>query len=53
MLSFQKLINLFWHLPQAVLANLIYGFPSRKLIVIGITGTSGKPASATSCIIFN
>ncbi|MEK7513484.1 MAG: UDP-N-acetylmuramoyl-L-alanyl-D-glutamate--2,6-diaminopimelate ligase [Patescibacteria group bacterium] len=42
MLSFQKLINLFWHLPQAVLANLIYGFPSRKLIVIGITGTSGK-----------
>ncbi|MBU1500293.1 UDP-N-acetylmuramoyl-L-alanyl-D-glutamate--2,6-diaminopimelate ligase, partial [Patescibacteria group bacterium] len=38
----QKLINLFWHLPQAVLANLIYGFPGRKLTVIGITGTSGK-----------
>lgn len=38
----QKLINYFWHLPVAVLANLVYGFPSRKLIVIGITGTSGK-----------
>lgn len=38
----QKLINLFWHLPQAVLANLIYGFPGKKLTVIGVTGTSGK-----------
>lgn len=38
----QKIINLFWHLPQAVLANLIYGFPGRKLTVIGVTGTSGK-----------
>lgn len=38
----QRLINLFWHLPQAILANLIYGFPGRKLVVIGITGTSGK-----------
>ncbi len=38
----QSLINLFWHLPQAVLANLIYGFPGRKLTVIGVTGTSGK-----------
>lgn len=35
-------VNLFWHLPQAVLANLIYGFPGRKLTVIGVTGTSGK-----------
>lgn len=38
----QKLINLFWHLPQAILSNLIYGFPGRKLTVIGVTGTSGK-----------
>jgi len=38
----QRLINLFWHLPQAILANLIYGFPGRKLTVIGVTGTSGK-----------
>lgn len=38
----QTLINNFWHLPKAVLANIWYGFPSRKLIVIGITGTDGK-----------
>lgn len=37
----QKLIN-FYHLCQAVLANFIYGFPSRKLKVIGVTGTDGK-----------
>ena len=42
----QKLINFFWHLPQAVLANIIYGFPGRKLIVIGVTGTSGKTTTA-------
>lgn len=38
----QKLINLFWHLPQAVLANILNFFPSRDLIVVGITGTDGK-----------
>ncbi|MFH0943070.1 MAG: UDP-N-acetylmuramoyl-L-alanyl-D-glutamate--2,6-diaminopimelate ligase [Candidatus Beckwithbacteria bacterium] len=38
----QTWVNLFWHLPQAILANLIYNFPGRKLTVIGITGTSGK-----------
>jgi len=30
------------HLFQAVLANVWYGFPSRKLKVIGVTGTNGK-----------
>lgn len=38
----QNTINLFFHLPKAVLANLIYGFPTRRLKVIGITGTDGK-----------
>lgn len=37
----QKLINIY-HLGQAILANLIYNFPSRKLRVIGVTGTDGK-----------
>lgn len=37
----QKLKNIY-HLFQAILANLLYGFPSRKLKVIGITGTDGK-----------
>ena len=40
------LVNTFWHLPKAILANLFYGFPSRKLTIIGITGTSGKTTTA-------
>ncbi|MEK7110133.1 MAG: Mur ligase family protein [Patescibacteria group bacterium] len=38
---FQKLKNVY-HLIQAIIANLCYGFPSRKLKVIGVTGTDGK-----------
>lgn len=38
----QKLINYGKHLPTAVAANLKYGFPSRKMTVIGVTGTDGK-----------
>lgn len=37
----QSLKNVY-HLLTAVLANLLYGFPSRKLKVIGVTGTDGK-----------
>lgn len=37
----QRFIN-YYHLVQAVLANLIYGFPARQLHVIGVTGTDGK-----------
>jgi UDP-N-acetylmuramoyl-L-alanyl-D-glutamate--2,6-diaminopimelate ligase len=37
----QKLKN-YYHFIQAVLANLIYGFPSGKIKIIGITGTNGK-----------
>jgi UDP-N-acetylmuramoyl-L-alanyl-D-glutamate--2,6-diaminopimelate ligase len=38
---FQKLKNIY-HLFQAIVANIWYGFPSRKLKVIGVTGTDGK-----------
>ncbi|MFZ2299777.1 MAG: UDP-N-acetylmuramoyl-L-alanyl-D-glutamate--2,6-diaminopimelate ligase [Candidatus Moraniibacteriota bacterium] len=31
-----------YHLAQAIIANVRYGFPSRKLQVIGVTGTNGK-----------
>ncbi len=31
-----------YHKKMALLANLIYGKPSEKLIVIGVTGTNGK-----------
>ena len=37
----QRIIN-YHHLFQAVLANFMYGFPSRRLHVIGVTGTDGK-----------
>lgn len=37
----QKLKNIY-HLVQAIGANLWYGFPSRQIKVIGVTGTDGK-----------
>lgn len=38
----QGVINNFYHLPKAVLANMVYGSPARGLKVIGVTGTDGK-----------
>lgn len=35
-----------YHLQQALIANLINGFPSRGLKVIGVTGTDGKTTTA-------
>jgi UDP-N-acetylmuramoyl-L-alanyl-D-glutamate--2,6-diaminopimelate ligase len=32
----------FYHFILAFLGTLIYGFPSKKLILIGVTGTNGK-----------
>lgn len=37
---------LFYHKLRAIAANLIYGFPSRGLTIIGVTGTNGK---TTTC----
>jgi UDP-N-acetylmuramoyl-L-alanyl-D-glutamate--2,6-diaminopimelate ligase len=31
-----------YHLVQAMLANFLYGFPSKSIKVIGVTGTDGK-----------
>jgi len=39
---YQKLKNIFWHLPKNYLLALKYGFPAKKLTLIGITGTDGK-----------
>jgi len=41
-LKAQKLINYFKHLPLSLLSLLVYRLPSRKLKVIGVTGTDGK-----------
>lgn len=38
----QAKVNTLYHLPAAILANVFYGFPTRGLKVIGITGTDGK-----------
>src|SRR3989344_1669642 len=37
-----KTIKNLFHLFQASIANLYYNYPSRKLKVIGVTGTDGK-----------
>lgn len=37
----QRTLN-YYHLAIAIIANFVYGFPSRKLYVIGVTGTDGK-----------
>ena len=39
---FPQSVKNIYHLFQAILANLIYGFPSQKIKVIGVTGTNGK-----------
>jgi len=36
-----------YHLFQAILANIWYGFPARDLKVIGVTGTDGKTTTAS------
>ncbi len=46
-------VNLFYriepigHLIEAIIENIIFGFPGRKLKVIGITGTAGKTTTST------
>ena len=49
--SFIRYIKNEAHLVGAVAANIRYGFPSRKLRVIGVTGTDGK--TTTSHLIYH
>jgi len=42
-----SLVNLVFHFPNALVANIYYGFPSRKLKVIGVTGSDGKTTTST------
>lgn len=49
MIALDNPLRLFYHLIRAVLANIIYAFPSRGMIIIGVTGTNGK--TTTSNII--
>ena len=40
-------VNVFKHLPVALVAVLFYRYPARHLKVIGVTGTDGKTTTAT------
>ncbi len=40
-----KWVMRLYHWKLAVLANLLYGFPSEKMIIIGVTGTNGKSST--------
>lgn len=33
---------LWWHKTKAIFANIAFGFPARKMVVVGVTGTNGK-----------
>ncbi len=35
-----------WKIMEALGANLLFGFPSRHLVLVGITGTTGKTTTA-------
>ncbi len=43
--NFQKIKNIY-HLVKSITANFCFLFPSRKLTVIGVTGTNGKTTTA-------
>ena len=43
----QKIKNLL-HLARAIIANIYFSFPTRKLIVIGVSGTDGKTTTSTA-----
>jgi UDP-N-acetylmuramoyl-L-alanyl-D-glutamate--2,6-diaminopimelate ligase len=45
--SLFQTIEPYGHLAEAVLANIRYGFPSRNLKIIGVTGTDGKTTTST------
>ncbi|MCX7955872.1 MAG: Mur ligase family protein [Patescibacteria group bacterium] len=40
-------IKNFFHLIEALIANIIYSFPSKKIKVIGVTGTDGKTTTTS------
>lgn len=38
----QSIKNSVYHRPLAVMANVAFGFPSRGMVIVGVTGTNGK-----------
>jgi len=48
LVSLDNPLRLWYHGLRAVVANVYYGFPSKGMTIIGVTGTNGK---TTSCNI--
>lgn len=48
LVSLDNPLRLWYHGLRAVVANVYYGFPSKWMTIIGVTGTNGK---TTSCNI--
>jgi len=46
----QKIKNYFFHLPKSIFYNYYYKLPSKKLTLIGVTGTDGK--TTTSVLLY-
>lgn len=43
-----RAVEPYGHWAEAIIENIVFGFPSRKLKVIGVTGTVGK---TTTCVL--
>lgn len=41
-ISYDNPLRLIWHRVKGISAAIRYGFPARRMVVIGITGTNGK-----------
>lgn len=42
MVSLDNPLRLMYHKARAVIANMVYGYPSQKMTIVGITGTNWK-----------
>lgn len=45
-ISYDNPTRLFWHKINGMLAAMRYGYPGRKLVCIGVTGTNGKTTTS-------
>ena len=46
LISLDNPLRLWYHGLRAIIANIVYGFPSKWMTIIGITGTNGKTTTS-------